>query len=76
MALFQTHNWEKSSFFSTLVRVFAQLYVTGFNRVKAKWKQKRKSIKLLQQSRYFNAEALEKDSSDAFNVTEVTFHTV
>ena len=26
MALFQTHNWEKSSFFSTLVRVFARLH--------------------------------------------------
>ena len=25
-ALFQTHNWEKSSFFSTLIRVFARLY--------------------------------------------------
>ena len=26
MVLFQTHNWEKSSFFSTLVHVFALLY--------------------------------------------------
>ena len=25
-ALFQTHNWEKSSFFNALVRVFAQIY--------------------------------------------------
>ena len=25
-ALFQTHNWEKSSFFSTLVLVFAPVY--------------------------------------------------
>ena len=25
-ALFQTHNWEKSSFFNTLVLVFAQIY--------------------------------------------------
>ena len=25
-ALFQTHNWEKSSFFNTLVRIFARLF--------------------------------------------------
>ena len=25
-ALFHTHNWEKSSFFNALVRVFAQIY--------------------------------------------------
>ena len=25
-ALFQTHNWEKSSFFSTLIRVYAWFY--------------------------------------------------
>ena len=26
IALFQTHNWEKSSFFNMFVRVFARLY--------------------------------------------------
>ena len=30
-ALFQTYNWEKSSFFNALVHVFAQIYANTFN---------------------------------------------
>ena len=54
-ALFQTHNWEKSSFFNTLIRVIAQIYANtwqgghnvphpGPNRVKSTKVQKMFSI--------------------------------
>ena len=62
-ALFQTHNWEKSSFFNGLVRVFAQIYANtwqgghnvpppGVNRVK-QWSSWRVHGNQMQK-RYFN----------------------